>query len=118
MLFGSFLKIASFTLNAGLVFLLMPQEPRLGLDHNQLSIWRRLRSSVFEDLHKVKTDLECSRSPPFRKEGGTGQRQNHASTIPTSGGSGAMSAQENHSTGDRTMPHLPKSVLGLRMARI
>ena len=62
MFFGSLLRLCSFAMSAGLVFLLSPQEPAMNWPHReQLSIWKEARATVFQGLRRVKADLDSSR---------------------------------------------------------
>lgn len=62
MLFGLFFRTCGFALNAGLVFLLSPQEPELpSLERKPASVWHETRSTIFRGLHKVRIDLDSSR---------------------------------------------------------
>src|SRR5438093_666395 len=78
MFFGSFFRIGGFALNAGLVFLLSPQEPELPLhDREPVSVWQQTRGTVLRGLRKVKMDLDTSRGEQI-----TEKRESVASTEP------------------------------------
>ena len=71
MFFGSLLRLCSFAVSAGLVFLLSPQEPALNWPHReQLSIWKEARATVFQGLRRVKADLDSSRKDAHRDRPG------------------------------------------------
>lgn len=62
MLFGSFFRIGGFALNAGLVFLLSPDEPKLPWHGSApASAWAETRGHIWEGLRRVEKDLEKSR---------------------------------------------------------
>jgi hypothetical protein len=70
MFLGSFFRIVGFTVNAGLVFLLSPQEPPLPWhDREPVSVWHQTRSTIFKGLRKVKMDLDRSRGEQITRKG-------------------------------------------------
>lgn len=65
MLIGSVFRICAFALNAGLVFLLIPEEPQLPWhDREPTSVWSEARSKIIRGLRQVEMDLERARQTP------------------------------------------------------
>jgi hypothetical protein len=60
MLFGWIVRSGTFAINAGLVFLLAQQAPRLGLWDAQpsLSVFEQYRGNILAGLSRVRADLE------------------------------------------------------------
>ncbi|HEX4026526.1 MAG TPA: hypothetical protein VHX18_02825 [Rhizomicrobium sp.] len=62
MLFGWIVRLGTFAINAGLVFLLAQQAPRLGLWDSQpdSSLFQQYRDNVLAGLSRVRADLESN----------------------------------------------------------
>src|SRR3954466_11727725 len=69
MFFGTLLRVGGFALNAALVFLLMPREPKFNWpDPAQISAWEDARETVFKGLRRVHADLVRSRVEVHRAD--------------------------------------------------
>ena len=62
MLFGWIVRLGTFAINAGLVFLLAQQTPRLGLwdSRPDSSLFQQYRDNVLAGLSRVRADLKAN----------------------------------------------------------